>query len=456
MKENSRFCLILFSLLLICSTSLYSQKLVESVSGIVGNEVIYLSDVENNLVQQKLSGDRTPENVLRCRMFEELLISKLFLDQARIDSIKVSDSSIEGNLNLSLNDFIRRAGSEKALEDFFKKSMFEIKMDLKKRLLSQEIIREVQSKIAEGISITPADVRKGFQSIPKDSLPVIPSVVELSIIQLDPPANEENKLEARQKLLELRSRILAGESFSILAIAYSEDTESATKGGDVGFLTKAEMEQAFGKEYADAALALNKNIVSKIIETKFGFNLIQLIDRKGDMVSTRHVLIKPKVKPEEAQKTMVKLDSIANMIRKDSITFVKAAMQFSSHKDSRINGGKYVKSDPNARVTWLTLDELDKESYVVVRDMKIGEISQSFMTTDENGNTVFRIVRLDNQVPAHIANLKDDYQALYNSALLNKRSKTYQEWIEKKIGITYIKISDEFKSCEFVNKGWLK
>jgi peptidyl-prolyl cis-trans isomerase SurA len=167
-------------------------------------------------------------------------------------------------------------------------------------------------------------------------------------------------------------------------------------------------------------------------------------------------MIKPKVNADEIKIAEAKLDSIADQVRKDSITFKKAAILFSSHKDSRINGGKFVNSDPNSRVTWLALDELDKETYVVVRDLKINEISRPFRTTDENNNTVFRIVKLDNQIPAHVANLKDDYQALYNSALMNKRSKIYQEWIDKKIGITYIKVSDEFKSCAFVNKGWLK
>jgi peptidyl-prolyl cis-trans isomerase SurA len=451
MKENIRLCGILFFLFII-SSSLYSQKLVESVSGIVGNEVIYLSDVENSLIQLMLSGDRTPVTALRCRVYEELLVSKLFLDQARIDSIVISDESIDGSINMRLNDYIRRAGSEKALEEYFKKSMVEIKMDLKKDIMDQEIIREVQNTIADGISITPADVRRHLLSIPKDSLPVIPSQVELSIIQLDPPANEENRLEARQKLLELRSRILAGESFPTLAILYSEDLISAKKGGEMGYLTRGELE----KPYADAAFSLNKNTVSRIVESRYGYHIIQLIDRKGEMANTRHILIRPKVKTDEAQIAIARLDSIADQIRKDSIDFAKAAMKFSSHKDSRTNGGRYVKNDPNSRVTWLTLDELDKETYVVVRDLKIGEISQPFRTTDENGNTVFRIVKLDNQVPAHVANIKDDYQALYNSTLLDKRSKIYNEWINKKIGITYIKISDEFKSCEFVNKGWLK
>jgi peptidyl-prolyl cis-trans isomerase SurA len=242
------------------------------------------------------------------------------------------------------------------------------------------------------------------------------------------------------------------ESFSTLSILYSEDTESAKVGGEIGFMSRGGLE----KEYADAAWGLNKNAVSRIVETKFGFHIIQMIERKGDMLNTRHILIRPKVKPNEAAMAVEKLDSIANLIRKDSLVFSLAAMRFSTHKDSRINGGKLVKSDPGARELWFTLEELDRETYVIVRDMKIGEISTPFRTTDENGNVVFRIVKIDNEIPAHVADLKNDYQNLYNAALMNKRSKTYQQWIDKKIGITYIKISEEFKSCEFENKGWLK
>jgi peptidyl-prolyl cis-trans isomerase SurA len=173
-------------------------------------------------------------------------------------------------------------------------------------------------------------------------------------------------------------------------------------------------------------------------------------------VNTRHILIKPKVKPEQKARAMSKLDSLANLIRKDSITFKDAALRFSSHKDSRINGGKFVSTDPSERNTWFTLEELNPEMYVEVRDLKVGEISDPFRTTDENGNTVFRLVRLDNEIPAHRANLKDDYENLYTAALMNKRTKTYDDWIRKKIEVTYIKISDEFKSCDNLSKGWLK
>jgi peptidyl-prolyl cis-trans isomerase SurA len=429
-----------------------SQMLVESIAAIVGNEVIYLSDLENTITDLKRGGNKTPVDQLRCNVFQEMLVSKLFLDQARIDSIIVTDDAIDGDLNMRMNDAIRRAGSEEALVAYFKKSMLEIRRDIKKTLLEQETVREVQNKIAKNISITPAALKRYFSSLPKDSLPVIPAKYELSIIQIDPPDNEDNKAEARQKLLDIRSQILAGKSFNVLAVVYSEDPESAKNGGEIGFMTRGEIEKA----YADAAFSLTKNTVSKIVETKFGFHIIQLIDRKGDMVNTRHILVKPKVKPEQSEKAIAKLDSLANLIRKDSISFRDAAFRFSSHKDSRVNGGKFVSANPADRITWFTLEELNKEMYVKIRNMKVGEISDPFKTTDENNNVVFRIVKLDNELPAHTANLKDDYQNLYNAALMTERTKAYDKWIKEKTEITYLKISDEFKSCDFLKQGWLK
>ncbi len=451
MKLNLRKAILL---LLIPATmsQVYSQKLVESVAGIVGNEVIFLSDVESQVAQQIASGDRTPLSTLRCMTFESELIGKLFLDQARIDSIEVSEEAINGQLNLTLNQYIAQVGSEKALEDYFRKSMVEIRNDIKKAMLNQQIIGEVQANIAQDITITPSEVKKYFEKIPKDSLPKIPAQVQISIIQLDPPDNEQNKAEARQRLLGIRSNILAGSSFSVQAIMYSEDEESAKRGGEIGYMARGQLE----KPYGDALFSLSKNGISRIVETRNGFHLIQMIDRMGDMINSRHILIKPKVQPEQAAEAMNRLDSIADQIRKDSLKFTTAAKMYSTHKDSRINGGKFVKNDPAERVTWFTLEELDKETYMVVRDLKIGEISEPFRTVDDDGNTVFRIVRLDKEVPAHEANLKLDYQPLYNAALMEKRSGVYQDWIKKKIEVTYIKISDEFRSCPFVNEGWLK
>jgi peptidyl-prolyl cis-trans isomerase SurA len=444
--------LILIILIFPGSFTVFSQVLVESIAAIVGNEVIYLSDMESTVSDLKRNGNRAPIDQLRCSVFEEMLISKLFLDQARIDSIEVGDDAVDADLNMRMNDAIRRAGSEEALVGFFKKSMVEIRRDIKKTMLEQEIVRVVQSTISENISVTPNALKKYYSSIPKDSLPVIPAKYEISLIQADPPSNDDNKAEARQKLLDLRSQILEGKSFNVLSTLYSEDENSAKQGGEIGYLTRGELE----KEYSDAAFSLTKNTVSKIIETKFGFHIIQLIDKKGDMANTRHILIRPKVKPDQSLRAMAKLDSIANLIRKDSIKFSDAALKFSTHKDSRINGGKLVSPNPSSRISQFTLEELNSDMYMHVRDLNVGEISEPFKTTDDNNNVVFRIVRLVNEMPAHTANLKDDYQDLYNSALMEERTKTYDKWIKNKIKITYLKISDEYKSCDFLQEGWLK
>jgi peptidyl-prolyl cis-trans isomerase SurA len=452
MKNSGiRSMLIVFFLIIPGVFIANSQILVESVAAVVGNEVIYLSDLENTITDLRRNGNKLPVEELTCQVFQQMLVSKLFMDQARIDSITVPDSQVEGDLNMKMNDAIRTAGSEQALADYFKKSILEIKRDIRKNLLEQQVVGEVQAKIAKNLSVTPAALKKYFNSIPKDSLPVIPAKYAVSIIQIDPPYNEDNKAEARQKLLDLRSQILAGKSFSVLARMYSDDTESAKAGGEIGFMVRGELE----KPYADAAFSLSKNTISKIVETKYGFHLIQLIERKGDMVNTRHILIRPKVKPDQATEAINRLDSLANLIRHDSIKFEAAALRYSSHKDSRINGGKLVSANPSSRITWFTLEEFSPEMYMKIRDMKVGEISDAFRTTDEN-NDVFRIVRLDNVLPAHAANLKDDYQMIYDAALEKERAETFAKWVKNKIAITYVKISDEFKSCEFLQKGWLK
>ena len=437
--------------LMLCVVSSNAQTLVESVAAIVGNEVIYLSDVENGVMDMRRSNPRARVDDLRCNTFQELLIAKLFVDQARIDSIIVTDDMVETDLNMQINDAIRIAGSEEALEKSFNKSMVEIRRDVRKALVESQTVSEVQSTITSDLKVTPNDVRRFFNSIPRDSLPVIPSRVQISIIQLDPPRNEENKAEARQKLLDIRSQILAGKSFALLAIQNSEDG-SYISGGEIGYKLKGELE----KPYADAALSLSPNTVSRIVESKYGFHIIQMIDKKGDLLNTRHILIRPKVKPGDSEEAIARLDSLTRLIRKDSLKFEEAAMRFSTHLDSRINGGKMVSSNPAERINWFSLDELNRDMYTRVRDLKVGEISEPFQTTDDIGNVVFRVVRLDDEIPAHRANLKDDYQYFYNATMMRERQSSYQTWIMKKTETTYIRISDEFKSCKFLESGWLK
>ncbi|TFH39265.1 MAG: peptidylprolyl isomerase [Bacteroidia bacterium] len=427
-----------------------SAQLIDEISAVVGDETILLSEIESLVLTQRSTGDRTPIDRLRCQVLEDLMVQKLFLDQARLDSIVVTDDDVDRMLDMRLSDFIMRAGSEQNLEQYYNKSMVEIKRDLRKMMRNELLTQEMQRSLAIDLSTTPAEVRRFYNRQRPDSLPLLPARVEISIIQVDPPGNDENKLETRQRLLDLRRRIIEGESFKALAILYSEDEGTASRGGETGFTTRGNLDKA----YADEAFSLKKNTVSKVVESQFGFHIIELIERNGDMINTRHILMRPKVKPEQVQKASSKLDSIANLIRNDSITFDRASYFFSSDRDSRLNGGKYV--SPDTRENLIEIDKLEPDVYRVVRQLQIGEISDPFKTTDKSGNSVFWIVKLDKQTEPHRANPKDDYSYLEELTLSDKRSGVYMDWIQEKMVVTYIRISDQFKTCKFANEGWLK
>ncbi len=449
MKILNRIIISLFTFVLFTFTST-SQYIVDEVSAIVGDESVFLSDVENMVLQQVTMGDRRPVERIRCEVFEDLMVQLLFLDQARIDSIVISNDDINRMLDERLNDFILRAGSEENLEEYFRKSMVEIRRDLRPMMENQQLAAQVQNNLAMDITITPEEVKRFYESIPVDSLPLIPAHVEISIIQIDPPGLEQSKLDTRQQLLDLRRRIIEGESFRALAVLYSEDEASAANGGEIGFQVKGNLD----KTYADEAWSLKANQVSKVIESEHGFHIIELIERRGDMVNTRHILIKPKIRPDQAIEAKNRLDSIADLIRTDSLSFMEAAYMFSTHRDSRMNGGVYVTID--TRESLIEIDRLPREIYLIVRDMNINEISEGFQMKDEMGNNVFRIIKLNKQTEPHVANLRNDYNFLQELALANKRAGIYQDWIKEKMELTYIKISDKFKTCNFRNTGWLK
>jgi peptidyl-prolyl cis-trans isomerase SurA len=426
-------------------SSLTPQKLIESVAAIVGNEVIYLSEIEEQVAFARLYNPRLTVDQARCAMLDTIIEQNLYLDQARIDSIVVTPSMVESNINMRLNMAIVQAGSEERLEEHYNKSIFDIRADLRDMFVDQQIISIVQDGIASGITVTPSEVRRYYNSIHPDSIPLVPAKVEVSIIEAYPPQNEENRLLARGRLLDIRSDILSGDrSFEMSARLYSEDPGSAVRGGELGLISRAEL----AKEYADMAFSLNPNTVSRVVETEFGFHIIQLIERRGDLVNTRHILIKPRLTPEDEAVAKNTLDSIADLVRKDTLSFGDAARRFSTHSDSRLNGGKLVKGEYSNRFKLFALEELDPEMYQVVRNMNVGEISRAYKTTNESQKTVFRIVRLDSEIPAHRANLNDDFEMLRNMALREKYNRLLDEWLDRKFGVTYIRISDEFNHCE--------
>jgi peptidyl-prolyl cis-trans isomerase SurA len=387
------------------------------------------------------------EGDLKCVILEDYLAQNLLLNQAKIDSIEVSESQVEMQLDARLDYFINQIGSQERLEQYFKKTILEIKEDFRDMIRDQLITQEMRNTITADVTVTPSEVRQFFNKIPEDSVPFIDAKVELNQIVLYPPYSEEATLEVRQRLLDLRKRITDGENFATLAVLYSEHP-TAPKGGEMGFMGKAEMDP----DYAKAAFSLKKGQVSNIVQTAMGFHIIQLIERRDERVNTRHILVKPKVDLVGIQKTISRLDSIANLIRNDSMTFEMAARYFSQDIKTNVNGGQMVNPADNS--TLFELDELQPAEYEVLRNMNVGEISQPFEAQDENAKTVYKIMKINKSTKPHKANIKEDYILLQQIALAAKNQDVLKDWIDEKIRTTYIHIDGSFKGCEFANPAW--
>ena len=435
--------LVLFSFL-----SLSAQGfIIDRVVAVVGDFTILQSDVEQQYLQYKAQGQTIPD--MKCLIFKEYLEEKLLLNQAKIDSLEISESSVEQQLDQRLNYFISQIGSQEELEAYFNKSILQIKDDFRDMIRDQMMTQQMQNSITGTVKITPSEIKAFFNSIPKDSIPVIDAQVEMEQIVVYPKLNEDAVFEVREKLLELRKRIMEGESFETLAILYSADG-SASNGGEIGFMSKADLDG----EYAKAAFSLKKDQVSKIVESQFGYHLIQLIERKDDRVNTRHILMNPRITPDARKKATERLDSVLVLIRSDSMSFGVAARYFSEDKNTSLNKGLLVNPYDNSSL--FELKQLDSKDYLVVRDMKVGEISNPYETVDETGKTLYKIVRLKSKTDPHKANMKQDYTLLQNMALADKKQRVVEEWIKEKQSETYIHIDDSFMECDFLKKDWLQ
>lgn len=427
----------------------FAQKqIIDQVIAVVGNNVILQSEVETQYLEL-ISRGVTSKRDLKCEILEEFLAQKLLLNQARIDSIEVTDAQVEMQLDQRMQFFINQVGSEKELMEYFGKSIVEIKEDLRDVVRENIITQQMQSEITGSVSITPAEVREYYNTLEEDSIPYVDAMVELSQIVKYPPYTEEEIFAVKEKLLKLRERILNGESFSKLAVLYSEGP-SSPRGGEIGFLSKAELDPA----YAAAAFSLSEGGVSRIVESAFGFHIIQLIERRGDRVNTRHILMKPKISLEEVARTKEKLDSIVRLVRIDTFTFEEAARRFSDDKNTKINGGQLV--NPGTGNTRFLMDDLDPKEYYVLKDLKVGQISAPFESIDQNGKTVYKVMMIKSRTEPHVANLKEDFNLLKNMALAKKREEVINNWIDDKQKTTYIRIDDSFANCDFHSKGWFK
>lgn len=449
MRSSINRIYILSGFLLLTILNIYSQKkVVDQIVAVVGDNVILQSEIEQQQMQLIAQGYRSRGD-MKCEICEELLVQKLLLNQAEIDSIFVSEGTVELQLDQRLNFFIRQIGSREKLEAYFNKSTLEIKEDFRDIIREQLITQQMQSNIISETNVTPSDVRKYYNKLSKDSLPYIDATIQVRQLVLHPPFNEEAIFEVKEKLLDLRRRILKGEKFSTLAVLYSEGPE-ATKGGERGYLSKSEME----KEYSKIAFGLKKGVVSKIVKTEAGFHLIELIDRQEDRINTRHIIMKPKVAPETTQKALKKLDSIANLIRLDTLTFEIAAKMYSHDEQTRINGGLMI--NPITGNTRFHMDDFEARDYYVLKDMNIGEISQPFQTEDENGNKVYKIFMIISRSKPHEANLIEDYNIIKEMAVAYYQEKAINKWISEKQESSFIRIDDSFKNCAFHRQGWVK
>ncbi len=444
-----RFTVVLIASLIGVSVSLKSQNTIDQVVAVVCGERVLLSDIEQEIMQMKMQGDVTGEKD-KCFVLEQLLIQKLLLAQSKIDSLTSNEESVESEMNRRLKYFINQIGSEKALENYFRKPMYEIKDDLRDLIREQLLTQQMRQKIVEKVTVTPSEVKDFFKQIPTDSLPQIPDRYVLQQIMIFPPSTAEAKFRVKEKLLEIRDRVLKGERFSTLAVAYSEDRASAIRGGELGFRSRDELV----KEFADVAFNLKEGQVSNIVETEYGFHLIQMIENKGDRVNVRHILMKPQYSSDMLTKAVVKLDSILNLVKTDSLTFENAAMRFSEDKKSSLNGGLVINQYTNTAM--FEKDQLQPSDYYIIKELKEGEMSAPFESRDDHANVVFKVVKVKKIIKSHKANIKDDYDVIQTLAKQSVENDILKSWVEKKQKTTFIRIDSSFKNCNFESKGWIK
>ncbi len=440
---------LFYGLLLTCMPGLYAQPLiVDEVVAVIGERKVLYSDVEQSYVQMKAEAE-VDQNT-RCEILKDLMVQKLLVHQAEIDSVIVSESQVESELASRLRYFINVIGSEQKLEAYFGKSIIEIKEDLRDDIREQITASTMRNTITQDISVTPSEVRTYFRNLPEDSIPFVDAEVEYNLIALYPKTGDDAIFEAREKLLGLRERILNGESFAALAVIYSEDEGSAYRGGDIGWASRADLDA----EYAKAAFALKKGAISKIVESSIGYHIIECIDRTDERVQTRHILIRPKVSAEARSEAITRLDSIAGQVRLGNIKFDEAARQYSEDADTKVNGGQAI-NQTRGGARW-RMDEFGQEESAVIRNLNVGEISEPYESTDAKGKIVYKVIWLKSRSNPHRANLMDDYSIFKEKALTEKRNRIINDWLEEKIKTTYIRISGNFNTCTTELSEWFK
>ncbi|MDP4240430.1 MAG: peptidylprolyl isomerase [Bacteroidota bacterium] len=444
-------CLLFF--LSITPLKMLAQKnIVDEVIWVVGDESILRSQVEEQKLRSQYEG--TPiQGDPYCVIPEQIAIQKLFLHQAAIDSVVVSESTVMNQVENRLSYFISQIGSKEKMEEYFHKNTLELREELRDMIRDQQVIQQMQQKLVGDIKSTPADVRRFYNDLPKDSIPTIPAQVELQILSFEPPVALEEINRIKDRLRDFTERITSGNSdFSVLARLYSEDTESAKRGGELGFMGRGQLVP----EFAQVAFnLLDTKKVSRIVQTEFGFHIIQLIEKRGDRINCRHILLKPHVSLTEKEKAIHALDSISNLIRENKLTFEHAVMNFSQDKNTAMNAGLML--NEKSGTSKFEYQDLPPEVAKVVYEMNVGEVSKPFtMISKTTNKDVVAIVKVKSKTENHKANLNDDYQMLKTYYEGKKKQDFLNAWIIKKQKETYISIDPAWQNCTFQYPGWIK
>lgn len=435
----------------------YPAGLIDKTIAVVGNEMVTAGQLEQEIRMMRAGGGLSDQN-MRCNLLESIIEAKLFLMQARIDSIQVNQEMVNNQLNYRINSTQAALGGEENVEKYFGKPLYKLRQEWKKIMEEQSLTQQMQGQIASKIpELTPYDVKAYIKKTAAEDLPMVPIKYQMSQICIYPDRNSAS-LAVKERLLSLRERIINGEKFSTLARLYSEDPGSASRGGELGMISKDLLWSAF----SDAAMSLKPGVISQIVETPDGFHIIELIEKKGDMFNARHILMKPKYTSEDREKAFKTLDSLKREIESKAITFSLAAKFYSQDPATKTNGGQMA--DPNTGSSYFEIDQMKPDDYRAVKGLEEGGISEPFQSTDNegrqnpqaryiDGQVCYKIIKLEKIVPAHVASFEEDYSTLLEKAKNELAQKAIDDFIDEKIKTTYIVIDPVFKSCPFNRKG---
>lgn len=441
--------LVLLTLSFLISYASAQNNVIDKIVAVVGEEIILKSEIENQLIHLRSENILDPQIDYKTQVLEQLLVNKLLLAQAKVDSVVVTDEDVERELNARIDSYINQIGSQARMESYFGKSIEELKNEMRTVVKEGAITSEMQQKIVKDVRVTPSEVRYYYKKLNKDSIRDVGAQYEIQQIVIRPKISDSEKERIRNQLREFRDEVLSGkQSFTVLAGLYSQDPVSASKGGELGYIAKSQL----APEFAEAAFALKPGKLSKIVETEYGFHLIQGIDRQGDKVNVRHILLRPRIEDSQRQEAIQRMDSIVKYIQRDSVPFEYVAEMRSDDKNTRNNYGLIVDEDANPK---LPLEIIKGEMAKQVKNLQVGEISEPFW--DQSGPIEeYKIIKIKAYYPTHKANLQDDWSFFENNLLIEKRQKTFQKWIKEKQESTYIHIDDEYKNAKFNFDGWIK